>query len=234
LGHYFGEVVDKLVVYESNCLIEGYHELSLTELKVVFLCLARIDQRVKIDPTKLYNVSIEDYSEIYNVTKKHAYELLLSVGKSLIHKTIEFKQSLFNPKAPSKAMVYTNWVSGIVYNPDTYSIELRWSDDIIPFLSCMDGEFTRHYLEQLAGFSKIYSARLYRILNQYRLIGKRTMTEDDFRKYMGIKEGSYKTFDNLKRKVIEESVEGIRVESDLKVGYRIIGRGKGRLLEFKW
>ena len=226
--------MERLAVYESNCLIEGYHELSLTELKVVFLCLARIDQRVPIDPTKLYKVSIEDYARVYNVTKKHAYELLLGVGKSLVTKTVEFKQSLFNPKAPVKAMVYTNWISSVVYNPDTYSIELRWSDDIIPFLSCMDGEFTRHYLEQLAVLSTIYQVRLYRVLNQYRLIGKRTMTEEDFRKYMGIKEGSYKTFDNLKRKVIEESVEGVREESDLRVGYRIIGRGKGRLLEFKW
>lgn len=225
--------MQKLVVYESNNLIEAYHELTITELKVLILCLARIDQRVPIDPTKLYRVNIEDYAEMYNVSRKHAYELLLDVGKSLIHKTVEFKQSLFNPKAPAKAMVYTNWVSGILYNPDTYSIELRWSDDIIPFISCMDGNFTKHYLEQLAGFKKIYSARLYRVLNQYKKLGKRSMTEVEFRKFMGVKDGTYKTYDNLKRKVIEESVKEINEGGDLRVSWDVRGRGKGKLLEFR-
>jgi len=68
----------------------------------------------------------------------------------------------------------------------------------------------------------IYSIRIYELLKQYQSIGKRTITIESLRKMLGIEPDEYKTYNNLKRKVIMVAHKEVNEKTDICFDYKEI------------
>jgi len=93
---------------------------------------------------------------------------------------------------------------------------LRFSKDILPFISNVKANFTQYMLSEVSKMQGAYSVRVYELLVQYKTTGERYISIEDFRFMLDL--GTrYKQFNDLLKRVIEPSVDEINEQSDLKV-----------------
>ena len=108
------------------------------------------------------------------------------------------------------------WVQRIEFTDNQGIIALRFSKDILPFISNVKANFTQYMLSEVSKMQGAYSVRIYELLTQYKSVGERSIAIDDLRIMLDL--GSrYKTTGNLIAWVIDPSIEEINEQTDLKV-----------------
>ena len=104
-------------------------------------------------------------------------------------------------------------------------IGLRFSKDLLPFISNLSREFTKYALSDISGMSSAYAIRIYELISQYRSIGKREIAVADL--YQMLELGDrYPLFADFKRWVLETSVQQINENSPLEVSYELRKTGR--------
>ena len=104
-------------------------------------------------------------------------------------------------------------------------IGIRFSKDILPFLSNLSTEFTKYLASDLIGVTSTYAIRLYELLVQYQSIGKREISVVDLR-WMFELQNKYPVWADLKRWVIDQAVKEINEFSPLSVTYETKKTGR--------
>lgn len=207
-------------IYESNRIIEAYHSLTLPELRLIQLCLANIDQRKRLTGSEMHIVPVREYAQTYNIRRDHAYKQLLSAVELLFSAELAFKSNIFTGDLKDDSITMTRWISTYEENEPEAGIRLCWSLGIIPFISDIEGDFTKYYLDQVVGMS-LSSVRLFRLLMQYKLLGYRDIEVEYFKSLMGLVEGTYDSFINLRNRIIDPAIAEIneKTDSNIRVEY---------------
>lgn len=109
----------------------------------------------------------------------------------------------------------TGWVQTIIYVEGEGRIELRFSKDMLPYLTDLQREFTRYSLADVAKMSSVYGVRLYELLVQ-QPGGRREIALSDLRNWLQL-EGRYQSIKDFKARVIQPAVEQINEHSPLAV-----------------
>jgi plasmid replication initiation protein len=81
-------------------------------------------------------------------------------------------------------------------------------------------------LNIIKGLNSKYAIALYENARDYLEIGFPKMTLDIFRKLMGVEEGKYKNFADLKKRVIDPSIEEISEKTDIFIDYELFKEGR--------
>ncbi|MBF7683969.1 replication initiation protein, partial [Acinetobacter sp. B5B] len=110
------------------------------------------------------------------------------------------------------------WVQSIRFLESRGVIGLRFTKEILPFISNLSREFTKYFLSDVSGMNSAYAIRVYELLSQYRSIGKREIAVDDIRKMLELGK-RYPLFADLKRWVIDTAVDQINQHSPIQVTY---------------
>lgn len=171
--------IDKVVV--SNSLVKSGYRLSLIEKRLLLLFVARIDNRItykeepnpetgkkevslvrsevagiELSPSHYYAINVDEYSNVYNVTRESARILLSQSVKELFNNKIVF----FNPELT----MYSHWIDSIVvYNKGTDEVLIKWNANILPFLTNLHNNFTTYKIAVLRRLTSTYSLRFYEI-----------------------------------------------------------------------
>ncbi len=123
-----------------------------------------------------------------------------------------------DPKTPKLKKIETRWISSIGYIPDEGKIILRFSQDILPYLSELKGSFTRYKLEHVGAMKSIYGIRLYELLMQWQALGTREVEIAWLKKQFQI-EQEYNRMYDLKKYVIEPAMKDINTHSNYTVSW---------------
>jgi len=102
--------------------------------------------------------------------------------------------------------------------PEHGCIRLRFSQDVLPFLSLLETQFTRYKLEVVGKMTSIYAVRLYELLIQWGSVGKREIEIEWLKQRFQI-EDKYPAIKDLKKYVIDVAVAQINQHSDMNVTY---------------
>ena len=78
----------KLIVAKDNQLIQAGYTLSVSEQRVILLCIAKLDSRQKIPSNHEFTLSVDDLHRETGVTRENAYRDLRNAVKSLYDRTI--------------------------------------------------------------------------------------------------------------------------------------------------
>jgi plasmid replication initiation protein len=119
----------------------------------------------------------------------------------------------------------TRWIYRKKYNDDEGSITLYFTDEILPFLSELKGNFTKYKLQYVSKFSSVHSIRIYELLVQWLSKGTREIEVDALKKMLGI-EGKYTRSSNFIEKVIKPSLSDINTHSNLNASFGVRKTGK--------
>ena len=180
------------LVVKHNALINATskYKYETNELKLICTLISNIDnQKDKGFDIKYMNLRDLNFSEkdITNV------EYITNLCESIMSKPFKIGKGVFN------------WFSGLVY--DDGFIEYAFDKRLKPYLLELKDNFTRYNISNILKLRSSYSIQIFELLSQYKTIGTRSITIDEFRKLLKIPK-TYKNND-LKR-----LIEG--VQKDLK------------------
>ncbi|MSH87387.1 RepB family plasmid replication initiator protein [Escherichia coli] len=103
--------------------------------------------------------------------------------------------------------------------------QITFSDAVMPYLTQLQGQFTRVVIKNISRLSRSYSIRIYELLQQFRSTGERIIALDDFRSMLDI-EHKYQTYKSLNQQLLRPCIDELNKKSDLAVTVETIKKGR--------
>ena len=204
------------LIVKSNRLIEASYCLTLNEQRIILLAISRVRRDRELQLDDVFEVHASDLVSYFGVDPKTSYSELIDVSKTLFNRHVTLENPY--PNDPRVKTLLTRWVSSIAYLPEHGCIRLRFSQDVLPFLSLLETQFTRYKLEVVGKMTSIYAVRLYELLIQWGSVGKREIEIEWLKQRFQI-EDKYPAIKDLKKYVIDIAVAQINQHSDMIVTY---------------
>jgi len=199
----------KELIVKSNQVIEASYQLSSTEQRIVLAAISKISRDAEITDDEIYRITVDDLKNL-GVHEKTAYRDLKDGVNRLYDRSINL--------TIDDESIKMRWVQSIRFLESKSVVGLRFSKEILPFISNLSREFTKYSLSDIAGMSSAYAIRIYELLSQYRSIGKREISVESLRTMLELGK-RYPLFADLKRWVIDTAVDQINEYSPLSVRY---------------
>jgi plasmid replication initiation protein len=205
-----------LTVYKANEVVEAGYRLSLNEQRVVLACIAQVNSAEALLKTDLFELSAKDFAVIFSVSERNAYDALIEVAENLFNRYVVVEKP--DPKRPKIKRLKMRWISSIRYLSDEGKVILRFSQDILPYLSKLKREFTRYELADVGKMTSIYAIRLYELLAQWQSTGTREVAIDWLKTHFEIAD-QYTDMSDFKKRVLDPAVKDINEHSNLQVSW---------------
>lgn len=202
-------------VYKANALIEASYRLSVAEQRIMLACISQVRRDQPITDEVLYSVSAADIAAMSGTSTKQAYRELEKAALRLKRREVRLMQEP-NGKGRKRKVMITGWVQTIFYIEDEGRVELRFTKDMLPYLTELSEQFTRYALADIAAMTSAHAIRLYELLVQWRDTGEREVEIEWLRKTLQLT-GRYPAVKDFKRWVIEPATEQINRHSPLWV-----------------
>jgi len=113
------------------------------------------------------------------------------------------------------------WASSIKYFKKLGYIEVKFSDELKPYLLELNDHFKAYTLQNIIKLKSIHSIRIYELLKQYESIGKRTFIYSELKKILDVSD-KYKRFQSFKEYVLERSKRDLFEYTDIFFTYKML------------
>ncbi|CDF99817.1 replication initiation protein [Avibacterium paragallinarum] len=117
------------------------------------------------------------------------------------------------------------WVSSQTYFKKEGRFKIALTNEIMPYLTQLKGQFTQYQLNHISGFSSVHAIRLYELFTQYKRLGDRYISVEDLKKWLQL-EDKYERYNNLNQWVLLPALSEINEKSDLFAKYEPIKKGR--------
>lgn len=226
--------VDSTLVAQGNQLIEGSYDITLSEIRLLWLALTKVDSK-KPQPRTEIVLTAPEYSETYGIDISNAAHQLKAVSKSLGSKPIYTYE--WNALKNRTDTVLRFWFSQIAYGSNNGAdVTLSFSDKVTPFLYDLKNEFTQMNVFAMAKLDSPFAFRLYSWLSRYRnfdkyrdkktgVITTGEISIEWMKERSGLT-GKYSDFKNFRVRVLGPAINAINRTTDLTVRYETIRFGK--------
>tara|TARA_B100002003_G_scaffold245333_1_gene272959 strand:+ start:589 stop:1527 length:939 start_codon:yes stop_codon:yes gene_type:complete len=216
-------IVARQIITKSNAMVEASYRLSLTEMQIILYGISLINPLQKEFPRE-YQVNIKRFAEMFNREHSKIYKEI----KEAV--TTKFWERDFRYKDQKGDIAAIRWLSKMVYNDNKGRIQIKFSEEVQPYLHELNKHFTTYCLDQIAQFKSIYSVRIY----EYAIMNLNKSKKEKCQFEIEIKElkerleiaDKYKKFSHLKERVLERARKEINKHSDLNLSYNVIRDGR--------
>jgi len=221
---------ESLPVYKSNALVEASYRLTPAEQRIMLSCISQVRRDQTITDEVMYSVSVSDYAALAGTNSNSVYKELADAALRLKRREVWITERP-NGNGSHKQTLVTGWVQSIVYCKAEGRVKLRFSKDMLPYLTQLTEQFTRYALNDIAKLNSGYAIRLYELLCQWRDAGERVVSVEWLRDAF-LLEGKYPLFYEFKRWVIQSAVDQINEHTSMWVKWeqRKIGRRVSHLV----
>jgi len=202
-------------VAKSNALIEASYRLTSQEQRIVLSVISQIKPGEEITDQIMYSISVSDISELTGIKSDNLYKELENAALRLKRREVRLPDEPNGKGKKSKVMV-TSWLQSIQYVPNTGMIQVRFSHDILPYLTQLKNQFTVYKLKDIAKLTSSHAIRLYELLIQWKSTGCRTI-EIDWLKNVLLLNDKYPSIKDFKVRVLEPAINQINTETNLWV-----------------
>ena len=215
------------LIVKDNALMNASYNLALVEQRLILLAILEARETGQgINANDPLTVHASSYINQFNVERHTAYQALKDACKDLFARQFSYQQR--SAKGNTTNMT-SRWVSQIAYIDETATVEVIFAPAVVPLITRLEEQFTKYDIEQISGLSSAYAVRLYELLICWRTTGKTPVLDlTEFRKRLGVLDTEYTRTDNLKMRVIEQSLKQINEHTDITATYE--QHKKGRLI----
>lgn len=207
--------MNKPQVYKSNALIEAQYRLSVAEQRIMLACISQVRRDQPITDELLYSVSATEIAVMSGTSTKQAYRELEKAALRLKRREVRLVEEP-NGQGRKRKVMLTGWVQTIIYVEEEGRVELRFTKDMLPYLTELSAQFTRYALADVATMTSAHAIRLYELLCQWRDTGERKVAVEWLRESFQLGD-KYPVLKDLKRRVIAPAVKQINEHSPLWV-----------------
>lgn len=212
-----------LQVYKSNALVEASYKLTVAEQRILLSCIGQVRRDSPVSDDILYSVSAADIAAITGTSTKQAYRELEKAALRLKRREVRLLQGPNGQGRKPKAMI-TGWVQTVFYIESEGRVEVRFSKDMLPYLTQLTEQFTKYALADVAKMTSAHGIRLYELLVQWPQ-GERVVSISWLREMLQL-EGRYPAVKDFKKWVIEAGVNQINEYSPFKVEWEQVKTGR--------
>jgi plasmid replication initiation protein len=212
-------------VTQGNYLIEACYKMTLEEKRLVMMAISQINPQKPVPP--VIQVRADEFARVFPMTRQGAYIQLREAADRLFERELRFKDKDDTEESRIR------WVGKCKYVKQKAYVEISFIPDIHPYLSMMVNNLTSYGLDNISELGSIHSVRLFEALYQYLSVGKRFIGVSDLREKFGLTD-KYPKFSDLRKYVIEPSVEEINAKSNLDVKLPLQYEKKGKVITRIW
>lgn len=198
--------IEKNLIVKSNQLIEASYRLSTQEQRLILLIASMI--KPDDDNFQTYQIHVKEFNDIVGIKDEAGYVKTKILTKKLLSRILEVKSD--------KSLLQISWLSSAEYFEGKGYVELSFDPKLKPYLLQIKKYFTQYRLKDVIRLKKFYSVRLYEILKQYEKIGKRTLSINDFRYILGLKDDEYRLYGHIKSRIILPAQVELKERTDLR------------------
>lgn len=208
------------LVTRSNDLVNARQDAAFTlnETRLVYACVATVDPRKPLDPCHIFTIDADRFSQLFPVSKKKAYEELPEAGERLFNQKVSIRHQ-------DGSYRLTRLVSSVEYKSGAGYLEVRLTPEFGALISNLRSRFTTVSLFSVSRMSSASTIRIYELLSEYSFIGRRIVSVDDLRAFLGL-QTVYPKFSVLERNVIKPAMETINSQTELRIQYKTSKRGR--------
>lgn len=203
------------MVYKSNALVEAAYRLSVQEQRIVLACISQVKRNEPVTDEVMYSVTAEEIATMAGVPIESSYSQLKEAALRLKRREVRLTQEP-NGKGKRPSVMITGWVQTIIYRDGEGRVELRFTKDMLPYLTELTKQFTKYALADVAKMDSTHAIRLYELLMQWDSVGQREIEIDQLREWFQL-EGRYPSIKDFKLRVLDPAVAQINEHSPLQV-----------------
>lgn len=203
------------MVYKSNALVEAAYRLSVQEQRIVLACISQVKRNEPVTDEVMYSVTAEEISTMAGVPIESSYSQLKEAALRLKRREVRLTQEP-NGRGKRPSVMITGWVQTIIYREGEGRVELRFTKDMLPYLTELTKQFTKYALADVAKMDSTHAIRLYELLMQWDSIGQREIEIDQLREWFQL-EDRYPSIKDFKKWVLEPAIKQINEHSPLQV-----------------
>lgn len=204
-----------LVVVKANSLIEASYRLSIDEVRILALTIGTMDPKSN---QKIFDFTVADFvREFPEISQDNAYKQIQGAIKRIYDRSVKTEDK--------DRVTEFRWVSSRTYFKKEGRFRIAMTDEVMPYLTQLKGQFTQYQLKNIAYFNSAHSIRIYELITQYRKVGEREITVEKLKEWLQVEE-SYSRWNNFKARVLDPAISEINEKSDLFVEVEQIKRGR--------
>lgn len=202
-----GMTKNRIITIGNALLLFYVHNVSLIEKKVLYAALAKIDQlrdgnKVILQPIK---ITAQEFSEDYGVEIDGAYTTMIDACEKLFDREVAL--SIKNRRGIPVYHTRMRWFSDVSYYKKEGYAKLMFGHRIIYHLVDLKKNFTKLDISDLKKLTSVFAWRLYEIMQSYRHTGWWIIDIPTFCEIMEAPPSCRNSFQNLKKRIIESSIE---------------------------
>jgi plasmid replication initiation protein len=187
-----------LKIYKRKQLNNAdFNNFSHSDYQIFLYLITKIggvNQKGKyLQPEELQREHIltaKEYSSSFNTDMSLSYKQINKACRKLM------KSSLFIEKLGCNEIWEINVCSTAKYNKSEGKITIKFTDDIMPYLSQVKEKFMLYNIREISNFGSLYTTRLYELLQEYKTTGWMQKSVQELRQAFstGTKHSKYNDF----------------------------------------
>ena len=203
----------------QNRVVECFRGMSLDE-KRLFIMATPLARTTKISSNDPIFISSSEFSKECGIDLSTAYTSLELATERLFTRFFGYTTAEGN-------RVKIRWLNKVIYLAGQGGAELYFTDDVLLLLRTFDAlnPYTKYKKEVVLRLRKDYSLDFYHLAKKYQTMGGFQISLDEIFEQLGLPE-SYQDLSNLKKRVINPSLEEITANTDIDLTYENIKRGR--------
>lgn len=166
-----------------------------------------------------HTLTAKEFSEVFNTDIHNSYRLLNKACKKLM------KTDLSITRNKNAEIWQINVCSMAKYNKKQGNITIKFTDDIMPYLSQVRQKFVLYNLREISSFNSIYTTRLYELVQQFKDTGCIIKSVEQLREIFAVGT-KFKAYKDLKKITFDHACKEINNNYEMNLGYEEIKEGR--------
>ena len=160
-------------------------------------------------------LTAKEFSEVFNTDIDNSYRYLAKAINKLMKTDIKIE------RPENQSIVMINVCSKAEYIKREGYVTIKFTDDIMPYLSQVRKKFVLYNLKEIANFGSLYTTRLYELIQEFKETGYMIKSVDKLREIFAVG-NSFKRYNDFKRFTFDHACKEINDHYKMNLGYEEI------------
>ncbi len=166
-----------------------------------------------------HKLTAKEFSEVFNVDLATCYRIL----KQAINKLM--KTDISVERLDLEEVWRINICSTAKYNQNGGYIDVKFTDDIMPYLAQTKRKFVLFNLKEVANFGSLYTTRLYELLQEFKETGWMLKSVEQLRNVFAVG-NKLKTYKDFKQRTFAHACQEINDNYNMDLRFEEIKEGR--------
>ena len=157
-------------------------------------------------------LTAKEFSEFFSTDIDNSYKYLKKAINKLMKTDIKIEST------ENQSITRINVCSKADYKKKDGCITIKFTDDIMPYLSQVRKKFVLYNLKEIANFGSLYTTRLYELIQEFKETGYMIKSVDKLREVFAVG-NSFKLYADFKRRTFDHACKEINDHYKMNLGY---------------